>query len=256
MSDKKPQCKVIVKNDTGEETAHITVDVPGKYKFEGLCPGSYEVEFFPFDGLEFISENPQQETVNACGCLAGEIVLADFKAIDIPCPSSNPWLNPAVAIPSITATILAMIRPSCAPDISSVSNVGNQLRVRRTPITRANRELRTPIQSSRNPIASSSQGLSERGRTCLIENFKSLADVPDFSRLPLSWIEENTGDEFVEGAIFLYENYDQARSIFEDCNVTLIDNLLADNTAFYGEEVSNESLIISELICKTNLKDN
>lgn len=258
--------ELILRDASGKEVDRTTIEVPpGDYKFSGLSPGSHSIECILPKGTYFNGNNPWYETPGDDGIIAGNIIRRLYGNSQTsrpsispirpdPPPDRTPPLPEAIAV---TAASLVLMGNIALFEDFVLEDFISSLRPNRTAPTE---QSRTPSESElRDPRNRLSPAVEERLRECLIANIKRIAGVPDLTELVQNLTKDNEdlNTDFQVEVRQLYKNVKQLRQIIEECDPTLIEELMkADEKIVEGRkeqeqgqnECNHTAIIVGQLV--------
>jgi len=209
MPDSVISVKVSLKNETGKEIANATISVPNSHTFFDLSAGKYTVTYISPEGYRFTEPNPSHHTLNDKGSIK---VTIELKDISPPLPIA---IIPLAVLSMVSLANLSLVERFFSPNKSPVLEQ-EQIATQSSPRDNRFADKLTPEVES-------------RLRRCLKENLKNLLNIPSLSSLIelLNNEEENSKTEFQQQAILLYKRVKELRATIEDCDPTLIQEIIA-----------------------------
>jgi Bacterial SH3 domain len=213
--------KLSLKNEAGKEIDSVTVNVPpGRYRFRDLPPGKYTIMCTSDVAVRFI-ENPIKRTLDTKDDISGQLVATeDGLETRIKEPS-----YPVIEIITLTAISMTLL--------GNLGLVEDFAAVFSSPETAQPLQRQSLSESrSKNPDDRLSLEVEARLEQCLKENIKNLLGVPSLSGLVESLNnernnEENPNNKFQAQIRASYKTVQQLRQTIEDCDPTLIQELIA-----------------------------
>ncbi|PSB15104.1 hypothetical protein C7B65_25225 [Phormidesmis priestleyi ULC007] len=239
--------KVTLKNEAGKEITSAIINAPGSHKFYNLPAGKYTVTFTAPDGFKFLSPNPSSHSLTGDkNTLEVTIGLKDVIATGTPsqgAESSKPPIG-LIALAAISMSLLGNL--SLVEDFFSSFSPTKRLqpdRVQSSPDPR-------PRSTDNRYVDELPPEVEAKLRQCLKENLKRLLGIPSLSDLVESLTkEENSKTEFQSQVILLYKRVKELRSTIEDCDPTLIQEIVAaENRRTNQRQSQNRVMIVGELV--------
>jgi hypothetical protein len=215
--------KVILKDGTGKEVAQTTVNAPGTYTFSNLPPGNYTVTLNPPQGVTVKPPNPRPTTLTFGGTISG-IITVEKGVIDISPP--RPPLG-RIILAAVSVVLLGNVL--AVEEIFSLFSTPNRVQPVRVQVSPEPQTSRVNNRSG----TELSQETENRLRQCLKANIQRLSGIPSLSSLVESLAvdsltrEERSKDEFQGQVLLLYKRVKELKETIEDCDPTLIQELIA-----------------------------
>lgn len=224
--------ELIIRDLSDKEVDRATIVVPpGKYKFTGLSPGDYSVKCILPRGAYFGGNNPWKQHARKDGVLAVNITgrIHGIPQIDGPPPPPPPPPDRPPPLPeaiAVTAASLVLMGNIALFEDFVLEDFISSLRPNRTAPTE---QTQPPSESElRDPRNRLSPAVEKRLWDCLKANVKRIAGVPDLTELfqTLTENNESLNTEFQLEVRQLYKKVKQLRSLIEECDPTLIEELM------------------------------
>lgn len=231
------QALFTLEDASGKEVRRTTVQLPAEYTFYDVKPGRYKayviysdgekLEAKPKDGKELDNATAMDVWVSANWSHSGGNGGGEVKKTVSP-PDRLPLK--AIICSAIGISLLSHFG-GAEPLIREISK---QL-VDDLPSPRSSQRTQPRNDSqSRNPQSQIpysrlfSPSVETRLRACIQSNFVRLSEIPTLSGLleTLSWEREPSG-EFERQLIIAYTKVQQLQAMFEECDLTLVQEILA-----------------------------
>ena len=210
MPDSIILVKASLKNETGKEIANATINVPNSHTFTDLPAGKYTVTYIASEGYTFTTPNPSHYTLTG-----------DKNTLKVTVGLND--ISPSLPIAIISLAALSMVL------LANLSLVESFFSPKESPSLKQEQVANKSSPRDNRFGDKLTPEVESRLRWCLKKNLKNLLNIPSLSSLIelLNNEEENTKTEFQEQAILLYKRVKELRATIEDCDPTLIQEIIA-----------------------------
>jgi hypothetical protein len=210
MPDSIIPVKASLSNEAGKEIANATINVPNSHTFSDLPAGKYTVTYIIPEGYTLTKPNPSHHTLT--GDKNTLEITIGLKDVSPPLPIA---IIPVAVLSMVLLANLSLVESFFSPK-KTPSLEQEQVAIKSSPRDNRFSEKLTPEVES-------------KLRQCLKKNLKRLLNIPSLSSLIelLNNEEESSKTEFQEQAILLYKKVKELRATIEDCDPTLIQEIIA-----------------------------
>ena len=239
--------KVTLKSEAGQEITSAIVNAPGSHKFYDLPVGKYTVIFTPPDGFKFLSPNPSYHTLlSEKNTLEVTIGLKDISANGTSSPLGDSSKPPLGLITLAAVSIALLGNLSLVEDFFSSFSATKRLQSGQMPSSQESSSRST----NNRYVDELPPEVEAQLKQCLKESLKRLLPISSLSDLVEALNdEENSKTEFQSQVILLYKRVKELRSTIEDCDPTLIQEIIAaENRVANQGQFRNRVMITEELV--------
>ena len=210
MPDSVIPFKVSLKNDAGKEIDNTTINAPNSHIFTDLSAGKYTVTCISPEGYTLTTPNPSHYTLTD-----------EEDALEVTIELND--ISPPLPVAIIPLAVLSMVLLANLSLVESFFSPKELPSLKREQVTSKTSPRDNRFGDKLTPEVES------RLRWCLKKNLSNLLNIPSLSSLIelLNNEEENTKTEFQEQAILLYKRVKELRATIEDCDPTLIQEIIA-----------------------------
>lgn len=227
MSDSIIPVKASLKNDAGKEIANAIINVPNNYTFTDLPAGKYTVTYIAPEGYTFTTPNPSHYTLTS-----------DKNTLKVTVGLND--ISPSLPTAIIPLAVLSLVLLANLPLVESFFSPKEPPSLKQEQVANKSSPRDNRFRNKLSPEVES------RLRWCLKKNLKNLLNIPSLSSLIelLNNEEENTKTEFQEQAILLYKRVKELRATIEDCDPTLIQEIIAAEDNQNGQRQPQSTVIV------------
>ncbi len=242
MPDRIIPFKVSLKNASDKEISNAVINVPNSHEFNNLPSGKYTVTITAPDNFELTDPKPSNFDFRG----ENNTIKVTIGLKDIAPSGSSPNKEDSANTP-VGLIILAMLSAVLLANISMVEDFFSSF----TP-TKKTADIKIEQPSSKPTSSQKSKGyelppeLESNLRQCLKKNLKRLLNIPSLSDLieSLNDDKENSKSEFQEQTILLYKRVKELRATIEDCDPTLIQELITADNQQTSQSQSQSTVMI------------
>lgn len=247
MPDGTIPVQISLRNSAGEEIDRANFQAPGSHTFCDLLPDTYAAHYALPQSF-VISPNPSYHTLTAPqNDLEIAIRLQDLSSSRASSPQQSTSPSPLKLIISVAVGMTLLSDLSLVKGLFSSLSPNQSIRPQQSQSSSKSptRETRKQSQTQTNQAALSSK-VEARLRWCLQANLENLLEIPSLSSLiqSLEREDENSSAQFQTQTILLYKRVQQLRQTIEDCDPTLIQELMAAEDSRMQQELPQVSIRI------------
>lgn len=226
MPDRIIPVKVSLKNAAGKEISNAIINVPDSHEFHNIPYGKYIASCTALDNSRLTPPNLYYDCTKEMNTIKVTITLENIA------PSRTSPTKEELTNPSIGLIILAALSAVLLANLSMVEDFFSS--------TKGSTKAEMRQSSSKQPVKEKGKSyinelppeVESKLRQCFKKNLKRLLNIPSLSDLieSLNDDKENSKSEFQEQTILLYKRVKELRATIEDCDPTLIQEIIiADN---------------------------
>lgn len=243
MPDNLIPVKVNLKNADGKEISNAIINVPNSHEFHNLPSGKYIVTLTAPDNFKLTDSKPVN--FNFSGEKNTVKVTIGLKDI---APSGS---SPNKEDPTNTQAgliILAMLSAVLLANLSMVEDIFPPVPPTKKPAVSEIGESSSKSVREKNRSYELPLEVESSLRKCLKKNLKRLLNIPSLSDLIESLNDDNedSKSEFQEQTILLYKRVKELRATIEDCDPTLIQEIIAADNQQITQSQSQSTVILEE----------
>lgn len=243
MPDRIIPFKVSLKNASGKEISNAVINVPNSHEFNNLPSGKYTVTITPPDNFELTDPKPSNFDFRG----ENNTIKVTIGLKDIAPSGSSPNKEETNNTP-VGLIILAMLSAVLLANLSMVEDFFSSFSSTKNSIKSETRESSDKLSvREKNRSYELPPEVESSLRKCLKKNLKRLSNIPSLSDLieSLNDDKDNSKSEFQEQTILLYKRVKELQATIEDCDPTLIQEIIiADNQQ--TAQSQSQSTVISE----------
>lgn len=242
MPDRIIPVKVSLKNAAGKEISNAIINIPNSHEFHNIPYGKYIASCTAPENIRLTPANLYYDCTKQINTIIVTITLENIA------PSGTSPTKEETTNTPVGLIILAALSAVLLANLSLVEDFFSSLFP--PPKKPANTKIEQPPSKPTPRGESRSYELppevKSNLRQCLQKNLKRLLNIPSLSDLieSLNDDKENSKSEFQEQTILLYKRVKELRATIEDCDPTLIQELITADNQQTSQSQSQSTVMI------------